>query len=277
MVARLSPTLGRDALRLIDATRIHAGQMVREWAVDGAIKLHVVFDPASQRTTCFGVTSSRVNDITMAKAFPLEQGATYVFDLGYYAYAFWASLQAQGCRFVTRLKVNTPVVALRSRRIPKAATHILRDDIVRLPERIASHRRNPYQGRVRLLRVRISTGRELILVSNDLRAPATEIADLYKARWDIELFFKWVKQNLRLQHFLGSSRNAVTLQVLTALIAFLLVRLAQLRGRTALATQAAFRLIGAALMQRRSLAALLHPPPEPTHPPASAQLVLGFQ
>ena len=142
MVARLAPTLGRDALRLIDATRIHAGQLVREWAVDRAIKLHVVFDTILGRTTCFGVTSSRVNDITMAKAFPIETGVTYVFDLGYYAYAFWARLQAAKCRFVTRLKVNTPVRVLRRRRVAKSASHILKDEIVQLPTRIASNRRN---------------------------------------------------------------------------------------------------------------------------------------
>jgi IS4 transposase len=89
--------------------------------------------------------------------------------------------------------------------------------------------------------VRISTGRVLILVTNDLKAPATEIADLYKARWEIELFFKWIKQNLKLQRFLGSSKNAITLQIIAALIAYLLVRLAQLRARSALSTQAAGR------------------------------------
>ncbi len=124
--------------------------------------------------------------------------------------------------------------------------------------------------------MKISTGRVLILVTNDLKASAGAIADLYKARWQIELFFRWIKQNLRLQRFLGSSHNAVSLQILAALIAFLLVRLAQLRGRTALSTQAAFRLIGAALMQRRSLDALLHPPPEPIPAPPSCQFILGF-
>jgi len=130
---------------------------------------------------------------------------------------------------------------------------------------------------VRLVTVKISTGRVLVLVTNDLKASAAEIADLYKARWEIELFFKWIKQNLRLQRFLGSSRNAITLQILAALIAFLLVRLAQLRSRTVLSAQAAFRLIGAAVMQRRSLHALLHPPPEPIAAPLRDQFVLGFQ
>jgi hypothetical protein len=276
MVAKLSPGLGREALRLIDATRIHAGRCVREWAVDGAIKLHVVFDPVLGRTTCFGVTSSRVNDITMAKAFPVEPGATYVFDLGYYAFAFWAKLDAAGCRFVTRLKINTPVSVLCNRRIPRAAEHILKDQIVRLPQRLSSTRTNPYEAAVRLVTVRIGTGRVLILVTNDLTAPATEIADLYKARWEIELFFKWIKQNLKLQRFLGSSKNAITLQIIAALIAYLLVRLAQLRAKTALSTQAAYRLIATALMQRRSLDALLHPPPLPIGKGAHEQLVMAL-
>ena len=124
--------------------------------------------------------------------------------------------------------------------------------------------------------VRISTGRVLILVTNDLKAPATEIADLYKARWEIELFFKWIKQNLKLQHFLGSSKNAITLQVIAALIAYLLVRLAQLRARTVLSMQATYRLIATALMQRRSLDALLHPPPLPIGKSPHEQLVMAL-
>jgi len=276
MVAELSPRLGREALRLIDATRIHAGQCVREWAVDGAIKLHVVFDPVLGRTTCFGVTSSRVNDITMAKAFPVEPGATYVFDLGYYAFAFWAKLAAAGCRFVTRLKINTPVIVLQTRPLPGAADHILNDQIVRLPQRLSSTRTNPYEAAVRLVTVRISTGRVLMLVTNDLTAPATEIAELYKARWEIELFFKWIKQNLKLQRFLGSSKNAVTLQIIAALIAYLLVRLAQIRAKTALSMQAAYRLIATALMQRRPLLALLHPPPSPIGNAPQQQLSMAL-
>ncbi len=116
LIARHAPGLGRDALRLIDATRIHAGQMVREWAVDGALKLHVMLDPILQRTVCFAVTSARVNDITPAKRFPIEAGLTYVFDRGYYDFGFWAKLHIAGCRFVTRLKKNTPIRNAKPRR-----------------------------------------------------------------------------------------------------------------------------------------------------------------
>lgn len=118
-VAALAPGIGRDALRLIDATRIHAGKMVQHWAVNGAIKLHVMLDPVLQRTVCFPVTSSRVNDITPAKQFPIEAGLTYVFDRGYYDFGFWAKLHAHRCRFVTRLKKNTPIRMARTRPLVK--------------------------------------------------------------------------------------------------------------------------------------------------------------
>ncbi|MBV8613422.1 MAG: IS4 family transposase [Acetobacteraceae bacterium] len=260
-VAHLAPGLGREARRLIDATRIHAGKAVRHWAVDGALKLHLVFDPIANRTTCFAVTSARVNDVTAAKRFPIEPGVRYVFDKGYYCFAFWAKLAAAGCQFVTRLKTNTPVRIIRTRRLPKAAPHVLKDQIGYLPKRLAASRKNPFAQPVRLVTVEISTGRVLVLLTNDLTAPATDIAALYKSRWEVELFFKWIKQNLKLHHFLGTSRNAVTLQVIAALIAHLLVRLAQLQGRSSLAAQALFRLFALTLFQHRPLRHLLHEPP----------------
>lgn len=260
-VGRLAPGLGRQALRLIDASRIHAGKSVRHWAVDGAVKLHVVFDPTANRTTCFAVTSSRINDVTAAKRFPIERGARYVFDKGYYCFTFWANLAAAGCQFVTRLKSNTPVHVIRTRRVPKTAPHILKDQIGYLPKRLTHSRTNPFSHPIRLVTVKISTGRVLTLVTNDLKSPATEIADLYKSRWEVELFFKWIKQNLRLHHFIGKNRNAITLQIIAAIIAHLLVRLAQLQGKSTIAAQAIFRLVCQALFQRRPLDDLLSKPP----------------
>jgi DDE family transposase/uncharacterized protein DUF4372 len=274
-VGRLAPGLGRETLRLIDATRIHAGKAVEHWAVDGAVKLHVVFDPVASRTTCFAVTSSRINDVTAAKRFPIEPGARYVFDKGYYCFTFWANLAAVGCQFVTRLKSNTPVQITRTRRVPKAAPHILKDEIGFLPKRLAASRKNPFDRPVRLVTVQISTGRILTLVTNDLKSAATEIADLYKSRWEIELFFKWLKQNLKLHHFIGENRNAVTLQIIAAIIAHLLVRLAQLQGRSSLGAQAIFRLSALTLFQRRPLHHLLSKPPPRDDKPCP-QLTLGI-
>jgi hypothetical protein len=275
-VAQLSRGLGQEALRLIDATRMHAGKQVRHWAADGAVKLHVVYHPQADRTTCFAVSSARVSDISAAKHFPIEPGASYVFDRGYCDFGFWAKLAAAGCRFVTRLKANTPVRVLRKRRRSKATPHILANRTALLPQRLAASRQNPFSAAVRLIDVRIDNGHVLTLVSNDLTAPASDLAALYKSRWEVELFFQWIKQNLRLQRFIGTSKNAITLQILAALIAILLVRLAQLRANSGLAAQAAFRIIGIAFLQRRPIELLPHPPRPPDTPAQTTQTAFHF-
>lgn len=279
VAAKLSAAVGRrgrsrEALRLIDATRVLAGRRVEEWTGGGGIKLHVTFDPGAERPTCFAVTSERVNDITAAKAMPIEPGATYVFDKAYYDFGFWARLHAAGCRFVTRLKKNSPATPLEERAVPAADTAILFDRIVRLSDRLSGQRRNPFAHPVRLVGLRLDTGRDITLLTNDLAAPAAEIARLYKDRWQIELFFKWIKQNLRIAHFLGTSRNAVTIQILAALIAYLLLRLAHIRHGAALPLQALARLMPATVLDRAPLAAVFRPPPKT--PPDTRQLEIAY-
>ena len=120
--------------------------------------------------------------------------------------------------------------------------------------------------------MRIPTGTVLSILTNDLTAPAQEIADLYKRRWAIELFFRWVKQTLKIKHFLGVSENAVRIQIAVALIAFLLLRMAQ-RTQKAISSPLLFaRLVKANLMHLRSLGQL-HKPPEKA-PPICGQGVL---
>jgi len=104
---------------------------------------------------------------------------------------------------------------------------ILSDRTGYLPARQANSRRNPMQRRLREVRVRIETGRILRILTNDLEATAPDIADLYKRRWAIDLFFRWVKQSLKLRHFIGHSENAVRIQIPVAPIAFVLLRIAQ--------------------------------------------------
>ena len=107
----------------------------------------------------------------------------------------------------------------------------------------------------------IVTGKVLRIVTNDLDAPADEIADLYKLRWQIELFFRWVKQTLRIKRFIGVTENAVRIQIAVALIAFLLLRLAQALQKAIPSPIVFSRLIRANLMHRRSIDNLLKPPP----------------
>jgi hypothetical protein len=253
----------KQALRLIDATRIFAGKEVEAWA-KGGVKLHMTFDPCAERPTWFAVTSERVHDLTPTKTMPIEAGATYVFDKGYYDFTFWASLHEASCRFVTRLKKNSPTHTLKER-TPRGEG-ILFDRTVRLSERLASQRRNPFTAKVRIVGVTIDGGREIALLTNDLTAPAIEIAALYKARWQIELFFKWLKQNLKIAHFLGTSKNAVTIQIMAALIAYLLLRITALRHGASLGLQAIARLMPATLLTRRPFFELLEPPPTQTEP-----------
>jgi len=266
-----------DAVRLIDSTSVRLSSLSEDWATFSAdvfgAKAHIVYDPNADRPVYFAVTPANVNDITAAKAMPIEPGATYVYDLGYYDYGWWAGLDEAGCRFVTRLKKNTPFSVIKENRTPKNG-NIVSDRIGHLPARLANSRRNPLQVPVREITVIIDTGKLLRIVTNDLDARAEEIADLYKQRWQIELFFRWVKQTLRIRHFIGVSENAVRIQIAIAMIAFLILRMAQLAQKTVHSPLEFARLVRANLMHRRPINGLLEPlQPIPIN---SNQLKLGL-
>jgi IS4 transposase len=146
---------------------------------------------------------------------------------------------------------------------------------VRLSDRLCYRRSNPYAKPLRLVIVRTDNSRLLTLLTNDMAADSEEIAALYKARWQVELFFKWVKQNLKLARFLGTSENAVMIQVLAALIAYLLLRLRHRRFGSPLSLSACASLIAATILQRRCLQALLRtPPPVPENRPQQFALAI---
>ena len=259
---------------LIDSTGLRLNDLSR-WArfsagVNGA-KLHLIYDPDADRPVYFSVTTAKVNDITAAHAMPIEPGATYVFDLGYYDYRWWAELDAKGCRIVTRFKANTPLRLIEDQPVP-ADSAILSDRIGHLPTRQAASRKNPFGDPVREVRVKTETGKVLRILSNDLDASAQEIADLYKRRWAIEMFFRWVKQTLKITRFLGTSENAVRIQIAVALIAFLLLRRAQAAQKAVHSPLAFARLVRANLMQRRRLDRLLEPEPTPIRDPDQLML-----
>jgi hypothetical protein len=266
-----------DCVRLIDSTSVRLSSLSGHWAAFSAgvcgAKAHIVYDPDADQPLYLMTTPCNVNDITAAKAMPIEAGATYVFDLGYYDYAWWATLDQAGCRIVTRLKSNTPFEVVENR--PVASSSILSDRIGYLPKRLAASRRNPMAGLVREVRVRIETGKVLRIFTNDLTASAEDIADLYKRRWAIELFFRWVKQTLKITHFLGTSENAVRIQITVALIAFLLLRLAHDANKVVKSPLAFARLICANLMRRRSIAGLLHDTPPPNPVPQQVKFDFG--
>ena len=274
MMARAHRGLRRklaETVYLIDATALKLDAGSLDWArfstgVCGG-KLHVIYDADADRPIYAAVTAARVNDITAAQAMPIEPGATYVFDLGYYDYGWWAKLDAEGCRIVTRFKANTPLQVIEELPVP-ADGSILSDRIGYLPARQGSGRKNPLRDAVREVQVKLDTGKVLRILSNDLDASAQEIADLYKRRWAIELFFRWVKQILKIRRFLGTSENAVRIQIAVALIAFLLLRLAQATQKVIASPLAFARLVRLNLMQRRRLDRLLDTEPPPPRNPA---------
>jgi IS4 transposase len=252
-----------DCVRLIDSTSVQLSSLSGDWAtfsvgVCGA-KAHIIYDPDADQPLYLMVTASNVNDITAAKAMPIEAGATYVFDLGYYDFGWWAELDQAGCRIVTRLKSNTPFEVVEDRPTQQPAS-ILSDRTGYLPRRLAASRHNPMAGLVREVQVIGDNGKLLRIFSNDLKASAQDIADLYKRRWAIELFFRWVKQTLKIDHFFGTSENAVRIQIAAALIVFLLLRLAHDANRIVASPLTFARLIRVSLMERRSIAELLKPP-----------------
>ena len=253
----------KEAVRLIDSSRITLNSLSRDWAhydatCDG-VKLHIVYDPHAAVPVYFAVSPARENDMVQANAMPIEPGADYVFDLGYYSFTWWSRLDAAGCRFVTRLRKNSPVEVIAMRHVLKDGP-IIEDRIVRLRGRLGHTRKHPLDRDLREIHVVIETGKMLRIVTNDLTSPAEVIADLYQARWEVELFFRWIKQTLKIKRFLGTSENAVRTQIAVALIAYLLLRMAHALQTIVKSPLAFARLVRANLMHFRSIQNLGLPP-----------------
>jgi putative transposase len=192
------------------------------------IKLHLLYDALRETPVQHSFTPANVNDRDEGIKLPIEAGAVYVFDKGYCDYTWWHHIQTTGAYFVTRFKRNAALQVHRSQAIPTDAVDtVLADEVVIFSNRHpAAGRKNPYQVPLRRVTVaRADHPTPLVLATNDLSSPALEVAARYKARWGIELFFKWIKQHLKIKTLLGRSENAVHIQILTALITYLLLAL----------------------------------------------------
>lgn len=269
-----------EAVRLIDSTSVSLNSLSSKWASYDAhgpgAKMHVVYDPDAETPVHFAITPQRNSDINAAKVMPVETGATYVFDLGYYDFSWWARLISKECRFVTRLKSHTKTTLVTERALADdvvARGRVVKDRTVRFSGRLKNTRRHPLAQDLREVHVIIDTGKKLRIISNDLTSPAEVIADLYKIRWQIELFFRWVKQNLKIGKFLGTTENAVRIQLTVAMIAYLLVRMAHADQKAVASPLAFARLVRANLMHAKSIHTLAEPEPPPAKT-ASAQMDL---
>lgn len=269
LMCSVQRTVRRDIkplLHLLDSTSITLkGRGFDDWTFatrnnhTQGLKLHVLYAGEQQAPCWSAFSAANVNDIDVARdRLPLQAGRRYVFDKGYCDYTWWHAIDTAGAWFVTRFKRNAAVQVSEARPIPEAdRDRILAEEVVRFTHRHnrAGHT-NPYEAALRRVVVhRPDHATPLVLATNDLDSPAQAIAEQYKARWGIELFFKWIKQHLRLTRFLGRSENAVKIQILTALIAYLLVVLYRHTLAPGQSLWACLAILRASLFQRPYLEA----------------------
>ena len=254
---------GTAMVRLIDASPIPLDKLCHWAKWNGRIrglKLHVAYDPAADVPACVEVTPANVNDVEIGQQTPIKVGTTYVFDKGYCHFGWWQKINDCGAFFVTRKKVNMRLRATGHRFNRKRkgdGFEIIADDEVKLVSK--SNSRLPIP--LRRIKIRRETGGMITLLTNDLTRTAVEIAALYKSRWQIELLFRWIKQHLDISKFLGRNENAIRLQVLAAMIAYLLLRIAAKTNCVKMLPLRFAELVRQFLFTRRSIATITKPPP----------------
>jgi len=217
----------QNDLRAIDSTTIDLCLNLFPWArfrtQKGAIKLHTSFNIHSQIPDLIDITDGKVGDVTAAKKFDLSQyakGTIFIVDRGYTDYAFLQAMVAAGHHFVIRMRRNAQVLRLKEHR-PPCGKGVLKDEKVGFVLPQALH---DYPDDLRLVTFHDDEHNVIYeFLTDEFRLSAANIALIYKQRWQIELFFKWIKQHLKIKTFLGTSKNAVMTQIWIAMIYFLLL------------------------------------------------------
>lgn len=219
-----------NKLLSLDATVIPLCIKTFDWAKyrtgKGAAKLHLLLDHDGYLPKFAALTKAKTGDITVARRLEFDKGTVVVFDKGYADYDWWLKLTRQGVYFITRLKDDASYGVVKQREV-RAGSNVIRDEEILLTKL-------QEQGPAALMR-RIEIWVEekqktMVFVTNNLKLAASTIAEVYKDRWGIEAFFKALKQSLRIKTFVGTSENAVLIQIWTALIAMLVVKFLQLKS-----------------------------------------------
>lgn len=226
-----TPLVVPGKLYSLDSTVIDLCAKVFPWAkfrtAKGAVKVHMLLDHDGLLPEYAVITEGKVADIKVARKLQFTAGAMLVFDRGYCDYDWFAHLSASGIRFVTRLKENASWVKLEDR--PGSKDPNVRADEVVVFTQQATHDNQRFFRRV--VWWDADHQREFVFLTNHFDLDAATVATVYRQRWQIELLFKALKQNLKIKTFVGTSANALKIQIWTALIALLLVRYLQLRSR----------------------------------------------
>jgi hypothetical protein len=271
----------KNKLMSLDASTVDLVLSLFDWAkyrrTKGAVKLHLVLDHDGYLPSFAVITTGKFSDITVARRMRFDPGAILVMDRGYIDYDWFVKLTLQGVFFVTRLKDNAVYEVVEERNVPKNR-NVLKDQIVFFPSQSPADPSQEYF--FRLVEIWDEEKEEsIVFLTNHREFGATTIAAIYKDRWQVELFFKALKQNLKIKTFLGTSSNAVLTQIWTALIAILVLKYLQLMSIFAWSLSNLVALLRQQLFVYRDLFSWLNNPFE--GPPALAgiegkQLSLGL-
>jgi hypothetical protein len=271
----------KNKLLSLDTTVIDLCADVFEWATfrrrKGAVKLHFTLDHDGYLPTVLVITEGHRHDVTVPRHQTFAAGTVLVFDKGYLDYAWLAELHRAGVLFVTRIRANTQYHVTTTRPVPTRGG-ILSDDEIALD---GPRSQQKYPAALPLRRVSVHVdGRDtpLVFLTNQVAWGPTTIARIYKDRWQIELFFKALKQNLRVKTFVGTSRNALHIQIWTALITLLLLKYLQLKATFGWSLSNLVALLRMNLFVYRDLWTWLHDPftaPPPLPEPTQGELALS--
>jgi len=253
----------KHKLLSLDATLIPLCLSMFDWALyrrsKGAVKLHLVLDHDGYLPRFAVITEGKISDIEVACSLEFEPGTMLVIDRGYQDFAWWLELSRRKVFFVTRLKDNAEYGIVEQRNADRDRG-ILRDEVVVLTK---LQEAGPV-ARMRRIEVWVEDKQEsIVFFTNHLKLAASTVAAIYKDRWQVELFFKALKQSLRIKTFVGTSANAVMIQIWTALIAMLVVKYLQLRSSFAWSLSNLIALLRHQLFVYRDLTAWLNAPFQP--------------
>jgi hypothetical protein len=220
----------KNKLVSLDSSIIELCVSLYDWAkyqrTKGAVKLHLLLDHDGYLPSFAVITDGKISDIEIGRQVRFQPGTIVVVDRGYCDYQWFVDLSRQGVWFVTRLKGNAVYDVVEARKVPQNR-HVLRDEVIFFPS-LAEQNLEYFFRRVEIWDD--DKQESIVFLTNHLDFGATTIASIYKDRWKVELFFKAIKQNLKIKTFLGTSANAVHTQIWTALIALLIIKYLQLKS-----------------------------------------------
>jgi hypothetical protein len=221
----------KNRLLSIDSSVVTLCSKIFPWATwsrqKGAIKLHLTLDHAGYLPEAMVITTGKYSELTVARRRRYARGTILVMDRGFVNFSWFRQLNESGVLFITRIKKDTAYEVVKAHPIVEGKG-LVSDQQIQLT---GNQSRKRYTERLRLVTINTAEGEQLQFLTNHMALSASTIADIYKDRWQIEIFFKLVKQNLRIKSFVGTSANAVWIQIWTALIAMLLIRFLQLKAR----------------------------------------------